>query len=171
MTSGGSGSIEGAANGDSVATKDEAAPDKASAKQTCIGCSLVLVSVAVIIGVIVALCRPAPEPERSRTTPGPITARILTVAPGRPTIRVAIPRKTSHAELRRIAVRMRDGWRGGQGDFGNVRGDRTSRTQQLRFAHTFVFFYLPGMNYERDDAWARVEIAPNGSAQVTIISP
>lgn len=97
--------------------------------------------------------------------------QILTVASGGPTVRVAVGQKVSHSELRRIAQQMRERWKDGQGEFAVARGDREWRALQLRVATTFVFFYLPGMNFERDNAWARVEIPPGGSAEVTIISP
>ena len=111
---------------------------------------------------------PPPASHLADALSGP---RVLTVASGGPTVRVEIEQKVSHGELRRIAQDMRARWHDGQGAFAAARGNREWRTHQLRFATTFVFFYLPGMNFERDNAWARVEIPPTGTAEVTIISP
>ena len=119
--------------------------------------------------------QPPSSPQRLRFLVEAGRPTVLTVAAGGPTVRVEIEQKVSHDELRRIARIMRERWKDGQGEFAvpsrGARQDLAWREVQLRVATTFVFFYLPGMDFERDNAWALVAILPDGTAKVTIISP
>ena len=154
-----------------LATTEASTSDKPKVKQNCLGCLGVLAIVVVIGLLVAAVCGPAPEPRESSRPP----AQVRTVDAGRPTVRVEIEQKVSHDELRRIARIMRERWKDGQGKFAvpsrGARRDLAWREVQLRVATTFVFFYLPGMDIERDNAWALVTILPDGTAEVTIISP
>ena len=157
-----------------MAEKEASASDKPTTKQTCLGCLALLGIVVLVIGILTAVCGPVSVPRESSRSPSPASEheRLLKVETGRPTIWVAIEQKLSHSKLRRIAHRMRDRWRDAQGSFAAAtgRGSEWSK-QQLRFATTFVFFCLPGMNLERDAAWARVDIPPKSQTTAKIISP
>ena len=163
-----------------MATTAASTSDNTKAKQNCLGCLAFLVIVVVIGVLVAAVCGSEPEPRESPRPPAQVrtveagSPTVLTVGAGGPTVRVEIEQKISHGELRRIARIMRERWKDGQGEFAvpsrGARQDLAWREVQLRVATTFVFFYLPGMDIERDNAWARVTIPPDGTAEVTIIS-
>ena len=155
--------------------------DNAKAKQNCLGCLAFLVILVIGLLVVGAVCGLEPEARESSRQPTQVLAveagspKVLQVQAGGPTVWVEVEQKLPHSELQRIARNMRERWKDGQGEFAvPSRGpsqDLAWRQFKLRVATTFVFFYLPGMDIERDNAWALVEITPDGTAEVRIITP
>ena len=98
---------------------------------------------------------------------------LLKLEPGGPTFWVQIEKEVGTGALTTAARTLRYMWKEGHGAFAATTarwGSPAQRQQRLRFATTFVFFYLPGMHADRDHAWARVEITPSLQARTVVRS-
>ena len=97
--------------------------------------------------------------------------KIITVSGSSPKMRVQIARKVDENELKRIAREMRDKWERGRGVFKSGGPDQDARQKLLRVTTTYVFFYLPHMDFTRHDAWALAVIPPGGKVQMQFVRP